>query len=125
MFETVTMYRLICDFPDCGACAQEGGEYSAWGEPSSAEMDAEYSDWVRGAEDDSTESKWFCGGHPSVWASEFESDEPGWDLGALPEEAPFLILDDLIGEGAHLVAVHADAPALLDRLAAPTTEATS
>jgi len=42
----VTMYRVVCDGKDCGACAQEDGDYYAWTDAGQAEGKAEDADWI-------------------------------------------------------------------------------
>jgi hypothetical protein len=42
----VTMYQVICDGKDCGANAQEDGEFYAWADPSQADDEATGAGWL-------------------------------------------------------------------------------
>ena len=117
--QAVTMWRVLCDFPGCKSSAQDGGDYHAWSEADRAMEEADDCGWHRGGDDlDAI----YCDGHHAAWASDFESDEPGWDFGVTigwDRPYPLLILNDFgSGDGeAFLVADEAAACALLDRLA--------
>jgi len=43
--KTVAMYTVVCDHEDCGVSAQEGGDFAAWAEASSAVEEAQDGDW--------------------------------------------------------------------------------
>lgn len=43
--ETVPMYRVVCDEPNCGESAQEG-DYYAWIDASDALQEASDADWT-------------------------------------------------------------------------------
>ena len=46
MITTVTMYRVVCDRPDCERSPSDGGDYHAWVEPEGAFCDLDYAyDW--------------------------------------------------------------------------------
>ena len=117
MIQTVTMYRLVCDFPDCEVSAQDGSDYYAWASRDGATVEAQDSDWLH--DDD---EHWFCDGHPTSWASDFEGETAGtWERTG-DEEFPRLLLNDFgIGDGEALLIADVDAlTAALDRLAAVT-----
>ena len=42
----VTMYQIVCDGEDCGANAQEDGDYYAWADDGQAEDEATSYDWI-------------------------------------------------------------------------------
>ena len=115
--ETVTMYRILCDFPHCKVSAQDDSDYYAWMDEGVALDEALDSDWHQAGDD---ENAIFCDGHPARWASDFGGEEPGWDLGAKPETYPFLVLNDFgSGDGEAFIADNdATLCVLLDRLAA-------
>lgn len=82
MIESVTMYRLICDWPGCEESAQEGGDYYAWSDAGAAVDEASGAGWREGCD-----GSWFCEAHPADWSSEHENGEP-WP------EPPYLRIHD-------------------------------
>jgi hypothetical protein len=83
MIAEVTMYKVVCDWPECDASAHDGGEYVAFASPEGALEDFAYADnWRRGRD-----GKHFCDKHPTTWASDHENGEP------FPEP-PYLLIHD-------------------------------
>jgi len=46
MITEVTMYRVVCDGPDCTASAQDYGDFYAWLDDDAAEQEARDGDWL-------------------------------------------------------------------------------
>lgn len=44
--QTATMYRVVCDAPDCDSSPQDGGDYYAWADAGAAYDEAIGGDWV-------------------------------------------------------------------------------
>lgn len=78
------MYRVVCDWPDCKASAQDDGEYYAWRQAYAAVDEAMDADWWR---DSTNEKRHYCRNHPTTWTSDHEDGEP------YPER-PFLLVHD-------------------------------
>lgn len=83
-------YWVECDFPDCGVSAQEGSDYTAWGDVDTAEETARDADWwtSEGGE------QHYCDNHPAVWQSDLEQPEA-----VTPPPTPYLLLLDVDGDG--------------------------
>jgi hypothetical protein len=79
----VTMYRVECDWPDCGASAQDDSEYFAWSDKDDAVQYAVDADWRVSRHGVCH----YCPDHPTVWAS----DRPGVEAFS---PAPFLVIHD-------------------------------
>lgn len=118
----VTMWRLGCDYPGCGATAQDDGEYHAWGEKFAAIDDADNAGWARGPEPEGeNERQYFCQGHTTVWASDLElqyADE--WEHATLRGVVwPVIVLNDIskLADGeAYLCELRTDLLAVMTRL---------
>lgn len=81
--QPVTMYRVICDWPDCRRSPQDESEYYAWADTDQAIDEADNSDWWTTADRDHQ----YCGDHLAVWGSDHEDGEP------LPAP-PYLLIDE-------------------------------
>lgn len=74
--ETVEMYKVVCDYPDCGVETQEFGEYMAWGDHGAA-----IDEWVN-AEGQFHEGRALCPSHAKPfcygcdeWVDEVNDDD--------------------------------------------------
>ncbi len=67
MIQKVTMYRVVCDATDCSVSPQDGGEFYAYAEAFSAQLDAEESgEWLVDEKDD----RHLCPEHAPTWCDE-------------------------------------------------------
>lgn len=114
---TCVMYRINCDFPECGRCAQDDGEYYAWSEIDSAIQEARDCGWFRGPGKPGLEmdgeAPFFCDNHVTLWASDAVND----DVDLHTEEWPRVVLDD-ISEDPETTAYVVDSPPMLVELLA-------
>lgn len=116
----VKMWRLGCDFPGCGAAAQDDTEYHAWADQEGAVHDAESAEWLKGP------STWkpvpyYCTDHQTVWASELETQEPDeWEHSTLRGVVwPVLLLNDIskLADGeAYLCELRSNLASVMTRL---------
>lgn len=119
MIREVTMYRVVCDYPECEKSPQDDGEFYAWAQAHAAADEASEAGWRRGTGAD----EWYCEtGHPVVWASDLEGETGGaWDTGAVVDMAfPIVLLDDISPNDdglARVVTTMEQLPIVLDGLA--------
>jgi len=95
MIEEVAMYRLICDWPGCGACAQDQSDFYAWASPDQAIADGAEAGWHEGRDG----KTWYCDEHPATWVSIHENGKPDRD-------PPYLLIHDSDGKVTMVNASH-------------------
>jgi hypothetical protein len=61
--QTVQMWRVVCDHPECGRNAHddEGSDYSAWTDQDGATIEADANDWLRVP--GQLADRWYCRTH--------------------------------------------------------------
>lgn len=79
-------FWVECDWPGCGANAQEGSEYAAWGETSAARDSANDAGWWQSE----GEALDYCEDHPMAWSSDDDDERP---------DPPYLLIHD--GDEGH------------------------
>jgi hypothetical protein len=80
-------YSIECDFPGCGASAQEGGDYSAWADLDTAVDEAREADWISDERGD------YCILH-TVYDEELEATRP---MTAELTDAMVAMMDSITG----------------------------